>query len=425
MVNQKERFEVMALTPQQRLLLQLSEAGLHYALIREPSEWANSGDIDVLVKDVDASDLLLKKCGFLVFSADAYNIKYLKFDPDSGLWIHLDVVSTVCFGDLASPGSFIDSLLISSEIGSDGVRRLSSYDRAILYIFHAALNKKSLSPKSMEMILLPGLERLVERESLYSFLPKPLGEYLQIIRAVQSGVLSCEKAVMEIQSSFLPVEEKLSLFSRATRRFRKLMRGNQAVVFLGPDGAGKSTITESLVGLRWPKVRRQFMGPARESEMREVFAVMLRYFDMWRNRRSKKTLIGKVARAGWQLICYVDFIDRLYRHLWFWGSGGVVIFDRYACDMYFRKPTRLNELFFLRLFPKPRFVFLCVGNAEAIHRRKPELAVGEIESTIDRYRVKLAQYGISYAEINTTSNAPTENIDHVLSRLIENDWFNR
>lgn len=127
---------------------------------------------------------------------------------------------------------------------------------------------------------------------------------------------------------------------------------------------------------------------------------------------------------GWQITCYFDFIDRLYRHIWFWGSGGIVFFDRYACDMYFRKPTRLNELLFVKLFPNPKFVFLCVGDANAIYKRKTEeLSVNQIGDTIALYRNKLNKYRIPFTEINTTELSPGDAVDKVYRNLEEHDWF--
>ena len=146
--------------------------------------------------------------------------------------------------------------------------------------------------------------------------------------------------------------------------------------------------------------------------------------DKVRSKRKKTSIIGMLSRIGWQITCYLDFIERVYRHIWFWGSGGVVLFDRYACDMYFRKPTKVNEIIFLKFFPKPRFVFLCVGDAELIYKRKPEeLSVSDIGNTIDLYRKKLKQHNINFIEINTTLLSPEEVIDTAVLDLIKHDWY--
>jgi thymidylate kinase len=195
------------------------------------------------------------------------------------------------------------------------------------------------------------------------------------------------------------------------------------IAFLGPDGAGKSTLTEPLAHLRWPRVRRQFMGPARPSEMRRTFHWTMCQWDRLRQKYTKKHPLGIVSRAAWQLVCYLDFWDRLIRHRSFCRQGGVLVCDRYACDMYFRKPTMWNEFVFLRLFPRPRFVFLCVGDPHAIHQRKPELSSGQIQETIERYRAKLTRYRIPCAEIDTARLSPDEALRQAVQHAIDNGWF--
>ncbi|MCF6324134.1 MAG: hypothetical protein L3J89_07415 [Gammaproteobacteria bacterium] len=424
MVKEDKTFESVVLPPQQQLLVQLGVADVDYVLMREPSQWADSGDIDILVRDVDECDELLKSWGFLGFSTDKHSKKYLKYDGDSGWWIHLDVVSAICIGGVEAPAGFVENLLSLSEVGVDGISRLNAYDEAILLIYHAALNKNYFSQRYMKDILQVDLIGLEERAASYQFLPMSPGGYIQLIQRFQSGTIKESDVVKAIQSSFpRAASGKSYLLARVTSRLKMFMKRNQAIVFLGPDGAGKSTITESLTGLRWPSVQRQFMGPARKAAMKPLFFFLLSFLGKLRERHTKGTPIGLAARSIWQFVCYVDFLERLYRHKWYWGSGGVVIFDRYACDMFFRKPSWLNEIIFIKLFPKPKFVFLCMGEPGLIYQRKPELTISEIENTIELYRKKLLQYDIPYSEVDTTSNTPADNIDQIVTKLISDDWY--
>lgn len=416
----------MNLSPHQNFLASLGSVGVRYALIREPEHWNDSGDIDILVQDIEKLSAVLKSWGCLEFSTSNNNRKYLKHDESTGWWTHLDVFSDIRFGEIDAPAGFVDALLASAGTGRDGVSRLHPHDETILLVFHAALDKGDFGQKYMWRLSQADLAQLSERSALYKFLPMPLGKYLKLINEIKSGEITDEDAIKRIKASFPHCGSSgASLLARSVRRLKQLMRGNRAIVFLGPDGAGKSTITESVAGLRWPKIRCQFMGPARADAMNPSFASILAMFDSLRKKYAKGNPVGLLARAAWQIVCYVDFLERLYRHKWFMGSGGVVIFDRYACDMYFRKPTWLNELIFLKFFPKPRFVFLCTGDAEAIHQRKPELSVYQIESTIELYRKKLSQYRINYEEIDTTRNKSYVNIKNVVSYMINNNWLRK
>ena len=72
--------------------------------------------------------------------------------------------------------------------------------------------------------------------------------------------------------------------------------------------------------------------------------------------------------------------------MWKFGSNKRIIFDRYACDMYFRKPNFINETLFLKFFPKPYLILLCVGDAQKIYDRKPEeLSVKDIKTQISSF----------------------------------------
>jgi hypothetical protein len=424
MKNTIMTYDSMNLSPHQRLLARLGSAGVYYALIREPEHWDDSGDIDILVQDIEELSAVFESWGCFEYSSSNSNKKYLKLDAGTGWWSHIDVLSNICFGEISAPAGFVDTLLDAAKTGNDGVCRLHPHDEIILLIFHAALDKGKFSKKYMRRFLGVDMDKLCEQSSLYKFLPWPLEAYIKLINEMKRGVITDEDVVKQIMVSFNYCgSSSTPMLSRAARRLKGLMQGNRGIVFLGPDGAGKSTITESLSGLRWPKIRLQFMGPGREAAMKPLFTSVLSLFGNLREKYPKGNLVGLFVRGAWQIICYIDFLERLYRHTWFWGSGGVVFFDRYACDMYFRKPTWLNEKLFISLFPKPNFVFLCTGDAAKIHHRKPELTISEIESTIDLYRKKLSQHRIPFKEIDTTSNTPNKNIDQVVSHLIVKGWF--
>ncbi|OQX54104.1 MAG: hypothetical protein B5M53_06145 [Candidatus Cloacimonas sp. 4484_209] len=408
--------------PQQFALKELVEAGVKFVLIRQPYSWEEAGDIDILTEDSVEVRNILKKLGYC--NAPQSN-GYIKYDRVSKQWIHLDVNHPLFLGNIKVPDVVIHDMLNTPFVNDEGIPCLSPADEAILYLFHAALDKGHFDPKYSKSFFRVDTNLILKRAEFYSFLPMPLDYFWKLVEAFREGRESEQEVIDKIRRVFLISGiRRPSILKRAYWKLRTFIRGPRPIVFVGPDGAGKSTLVESLAGIKWPRIRLQYMGPSRESEMRLVFRILMRVLARLRDLFSKKNPVGIFVRAGWNIVCYFDFLDRVWRHVWFCGSGGVVICDRYACDMFFRKPTKMNEFLFMKLFPKPRFAFLCVGEAETIYKRKAEeLSPEEIASTITLYRKKLAQYGVPYIEINTTDLSPGEAIELALRHLTEHDWF--
>ncbi len=408
---------------QLRALRGLVDKNIKFALLRKPLKWEDSGDIDIVASDLEETEGELFDLGYILFLDQGDCRKYIKFDWSTKEWVHLDVQNKFIFGAIDAPDEYADQLLARAGMFNEGIPCVNPFDEYLLFILHSAIEKGGINPKYAKRIA--GFDKLSMNldSEVYSFLPCPIDDLIKY-RDVLIDEEFNESFIKDIRKHFSEfVSTSMPIWERILKRFGRLLEGNQAIVFLGPDGAGKSTITESLSCLKWPSLHRQFMGPARKSEMRDIFINSMQIFSNLREMYSIRNPIGIISRAGWQFVCYFDFIDRLFRHMYFWGSHGVVIFDRYACDMYFRKPTRWNELLFIKLFPKPKKVFLCVGNPQEIHNRKPELTADEIDSTINLYRVKLSKYKIPFTEINTTQYTPEENLKQVVRQLINNNWY--
>lgn len=415
-----------AMTPQERALIDLHESGVRFVLLRQPPCWETAGDVDILVQDEEAAHAALTQLGYFRYASRNSHRWYLRYDRARQRWIHLDVQTTLRYGQTEASRGFIDGLF-GRVVRSEGqIPRLDPVDEGILLLLHATVDKGCLDRRYREQIFRLSADAISASAKRYSFLPKSLEDCLRWVNAVCDGTMSERSAVDAIRRSFgLAGHGQPSLMRRVVRRIARVFRGPRAIAFIGPDGAGKSTLMNPLGRVHWRAVRCRYMGPARSSEMHAVFRVTMRWLDRGRRRFSKRHPVGFVTRIAWQVACYFDFLVRLWRHAWFAGRGGVVLFDRYACDMYFRKPTRWNEWLFIRMFPRPRFAFLCVGDAEAIHRRKPDLSAEQIEQTIASYRRQLARHRIPYKEVNTTDLTADEALVQVVQDLLDNDWFRR
>jgi energy-coupling factor transporter ATP-binding protein EcfA2 len=329
------------------------------------------------------------------------------------------VQSCIKLGKYNTPAKFTNFLLEKKTRNDDLIWRISHDLEIVITILHVTINKARLDKEYRKRIFDCNLERLKSYDQYFEFLPIKLTDCLNLLIKFRSGDISEADAISKIRNTdhrFL--SSRPQLFKRILNRIRSIFSANKAIVFLGPDGAGKSTLISALTMIEWPMTRSQYMGPSNYSDMRLLLKIPLKFFSKIRDKYNKKHLIGFCARIGWSFFCYFDFLERLYRHKWFCGSGGLVFFDRYACDMYFRNPSKLNEILFIKMLPKPKFVFLCTGDPHTIVARKPELSVEEFKQTILLYRKKIYEYRISYQEINTSDNSISICLEKITKSLI-------
>lgn len=405
-------------------LLELTKNNLNYVLLRMPKLSEPNGDVDILVKNITEASNLLIKLGYLCFSKGENNAKFLRYDYDLEKWTHLDVQSNIKLNQFWSPDSFTDFLL-NSKLTDEGVNILVSAHEKIITILHAGVNKGFYDKEYFKRISNLDIIELEKYINDYSFLPFNLKELLIKVDAFTNGKIKEIQLTSFLKKHFPSHDKKIKNFTqRFINRITSFFYLKRGVAILGPDGSGKSTLIYPISKLEWPSVKKQYMGPSSKDDMNKIIFKFLNYFSKIRDNYSKRSLIGMFSRMMWVIVCYFDFLNRYFRNNWFHGSNGLIVFDRFPCDMYFRKPTIINEIIFLMLFPRPKHVFLCVGDSKIIYNRKKELnSAEEVEDIIFLYRQKLAKYNISFNEIDTTKLSVEMSNYFILKTLLNNNFY--
>lgn len=415
--------EINGRSLQQRALVQLNSNELEFVLLREPQCWSTAKDIDLLIKNEEKADTILSNFGYVCYAHKGHHRWYLKYSWEDKEWIHLDVHTTISFGKYKPPKKYIKDLFNNVTISNDDIPRINPLDHSIILFFHSVLDKKKIDERYKGTIFNFDYYQIKNKSSSYSFLSLPLESYYEWLGQVKAGRLGEKKMVRQVLCSLgAKTYQRKSYLVRAFNRIRRCFYGSGTIAFLGPDGAGKSTLIEPLAKLKHLPIRTQYMGPNRKSVMRNILNLTMDFLSNIRFKHNKSSVIGQGARICWHFLCYLDFFDRKYRHLLFQSKGGVVIYDRYPCDMFFRSPSKLYETLYIKLFPLPRLIILCTGDAKMINARKNELSVTEIESTIRLYFKKISDYNIKYVLIDTTKQSPEICLMNLLIEQHNNKW---
>jgi thymidylate kinase len=186
---------------------------------------------------------------------------------------------------------------------------------------------------------------------------------------------------------------------RLSSRIARWIRPNRGlhVVFLGPDGAGKSTIIERV-----------------EHDLHDAFlhhayltfapGLIPGKFAAPKpggpHSLPPRSLPASLAKAGWWLVCYTaGYLATVHPTR---ARGGLVINHRYLVDAIvdrkryrYSGPVELLRAIW-RIAPKPDVIILLDAAPEVIHARKKEVALEDIIAQRDGYKAIVGSLDYAY-----------------------------
>jgi len=354
-------------------------------------------DVDIIVHPDDAARIdplvrrVVRQGGLALLRAYA-GVEHETFDvaaADLGgrLVLHVDVQTAA---------RYRGRLLVDGEDLLDHRRRAGPLwvpepgMEAYALLLHAALHKAALKPKYAERLGVlrdgdpDGLERIASRR-----LGEQLGRRLYAVRT-EADLLAARPALrrgLRRRYPANPARQAWFTVRSSARQARLRLRPRGVfVAFLGPDGSGKSTLTDLLQrrldghGDVLP-VRRVYMGsgqpllPTRKLVRRlhgktgpNAKPPSLRGVAQRRLRGPLHVLTDEILRY------WVQVRPRLAPH-------GIVLVDRYAYDILRVNNPTVQRPWFRRLtvaiVPRPHLTFLLEGDPEVVAARKRELTVEE------------------------------------------------
>lgn len=219
----------------------------------------------------------------------------------------------------------------------------------------------------------------------------------------------------------LALAQPLGLLCRVLdKQLRRIKRwaaprvGGLHVLFLGPDGVGKSTIIEAVES----RIAPAFLRTTYQTFARGILGRRARASP---HALPPRSLPASLLKACWWLACYTaGYYKSVYPTL---VRGGLVINHRYLLDAIvdprryrYAGPMRLLRAIW-KIAPKPDLVIVLDAPADVMHARKRETTLEEIERQREAY-LALART-LPNAHVVDASRSPNETIDEVTNILLD------
>ena len=397
------------------LFTALDGAGLRWVVPRNHQDLPDRAghDVDVIIHPADATRIdplmreLVAREGLALLRAYT-GVEHETFDIAAGdlrgrLLLHVDFQTAIRHRGrlLVDAGDLLAHVPAVAERGGVPLRVPEPAMEAYGLLLHAGLHKGALKAKYADRLAElrdadpGGLKRLASER-----LGPAVGARLSAVRG-QAGLLALGPALRRALLRRYPANPLRQAWFRVhsgSRQLRLRLRPRGVfAAFLGPDGCGKSSLTDLLV--------ERLGGHQDVLDVRRVY--LGSGLPLLPTRRLTRRLHGRTGpRAASKPVAARDVSPRRLRGplhvmadeiLRYWvhvkprlAPHGVVLADRYAYDVLRVNNRTVQKPWFRRLavaiIPSPQVTFFLEGDPEAITARKQELTLAETRRQLHAYR---------------------------------------
>jgi len=395
----------------------LDRAGGPWALLRgEAESAAPGGDIDLLVAPdaLATTERELTSAGFRVVPSPGRGSHrfFFAYDPTTDAWVKLDLVSRLEFGRYQQFSTELAAGCLARCDTTGRPPRLDPDDAFWTFLLHAILDRSG--PRSTDLAGLAELATSARDDgppaaAIAPFLPRGWTPARVIETAAHSGDgTALARLGRRLDRSWslrrLPTVTGRIVLNRLLRRAARVLpfmggRG-LSVALLGPDGAGKSTLSAALADAFPVPVRRIYLG------------VYGRGLDG--ATKGSGGRFGLPGRLVWVW-------RRSLAAAWQRSRGRIVVFDRHVLDLALGAPgsgrkARLRRRLLVRAAPTPGLSVILDVSGDELFRRKGEHDPGSLETQRSRY-LELAERLPTATVVDASADADT-----VRRRVIAAVW---
>lgn len=392
------------------LFQSLNQCGIRYCVFKDHHrllEWAREKEIDLIVdaRDLDRLRARLIELEFLETPSWGHEphkffVRYIK---QLRIWLKLDVVTAIRLGKPVS-ALRLDYLeeFMRQRVNEGPVAVPAADSEFLVLLLKSIVNDRALHEARLAR-LLTLREEIQAQEGLETRLSRALERLFgaMLTREFVDEALTAGHVNMLMQKRpeilrILLRREPVATTGRYVRiRLLRVLRPLLHVLFqrgvsvalLAPDGAGKSTVAETLRRQRHLNVRIIYMGENVDaSNVGFKTTAWLRRLRKFSRKRSAAMLLANLA----------SFPNRLLQQWYRYAVGAyhilrgrTVVFDRYVYDSWIApRPERLMKMarrFLIDLGPAPNLVLLLDAPGTTLYARKGEHSPAFLEEKRQAY----------------------------------------
>lgn len=288
---------------------------------------------------------------------------------------------------------YLDEMILKNRIKNDFFYVPSDNDTFVMLLVHSILGKRYFKLKYQRLLRSLAVDENYVLSQLSRIFNRRVAQ--QLYRLVKEDRFEQIKPYPLLFYFVIKKPLRIATLTALTVRWlqwKKLMRLPPLISIVGPDGAGKSTLTDALM-IYFQHHKRQvttvYMGRGRR-HLLPMTKMGMKYKAREKKKTSPNTMLYTLSAPVFALDLWLRYyLQILPQRL----QKKMVITDRYCSDIMLMKnvPFWLKKVL-LSFFPQPTISVLLYNSSEILHQRRPEESIPELERQIaifDKFRYSL------------------------------------